>query len=205
MLAILLCYTWFVIDYMLGEWVHLYTYDLFAEKMGFKLAWGCLVFYPFFYAIPAYAVAGVSKQNDISFKSVSFIWTLFLIGWVITRGANMQKFSFRINPAKKTFLFGLVRQETVPGSHILCSGWWGVARHLNYLGEIIQGLAIAIPGVLINTTVLGKLLSLTYPIYYIALFVTREIDDNAVCRAKYGELWAEYEKRVPWRICPFVW
>jgi len=42
---------WFVIDYLTFERVHLYTYDIFAERVGFKLGWGCLAFYPFFYTI----------------------------------------------------------------------------------------------------------------------------------------------------------
>jgi len=42
--------TYFIVDYMIFEEVHLYTYDLFAEKVGFKLGWGCLVFYPYFYS-----------------------------------------------------------------------------------------------------------------------------------------------------------
>jgi delta14-sterol reductase len=39
--------TWFICEYLYFERIHLYTYDLFAEKVGFKLAWGCLCFYPF--------------------------------------------------------------------------------------------------------------------------------------------------------------
>jgi hypothetical protein len=38
--------TYFVLDYLSFEDVHLYTYDIFAERVGFKLGWGCLVFYP---------------------------------------------------------------------------------------------------------------------------------------------------------------
>ena len=43
--------TYFIIDYFIFEEVHLYTYDLFAERVGFKLGWGCMVFYPYFYSI----------------------------------------------------------------------------------------------------------------------------------------------------------
>ena len=32
-------FTWFIVDYLWYEEVHLYTYDLFAEKIGFKLLW----------------------------------------------------------------------------------------------------------------------------------------------------------------------
>jgi hypothetical protein len=31
---------------------------------------------------------------------------------------------------------------TVPESHILCSGFWGLSRHINYLGEIVQVLGL---------------------------------------------------------------
>lgn len=34
------CFVWFLVDYLFNEDVHLYTYDIFAEKIGFKLAWG---------------------------------------------------------------------------------------------------------------------------------------------------------------------
>ena len=40
-----------VVDYLVFERVHLYTYDIFAERVGFKLGWGCLTFYPYFYAV----------------------------------------------------------------------------------------------------------------------------------------------------------
>ena len=40
-------FTWFICDYLFFERVHLYTYDLFAERVGFKLVWGCLFFYPY--------------------------------------------------------------------------------------------------------------------------------------------------------------
>ncbi len=35
--------SWFCVEYLMHEHVHLFTYDLFAERTGFKLTWGCLV------------------------------------------------------------------------------------------------------------------------------------------------------------------
>ena len=49
--------TYFLIDYLSFEEVHLYTYDLFAERIGFKLGWGCIVFYPYFYSIFLWSTA----------------------------------------------------------------------------------------------------------------------------------------------------
>ena len=81
------------------------------------------------------------------------------------------------------------------------------------MGEILQAFALALPSVLINSAidcetsafVMLKYLSLLYPFYYILLFIPRQMDDDVVCRQKYGESWAEYERLVPWRICPGVW
>jgi delta14-sterol reductase len=137
---------------------------------------------------------------------------LFFSGWMITRGANMQKFAFKRNPTQKTFLYGLIPQRTVPGTRILCSGWWGIARHFNYAGEILQGLALALPGLWTAPAIsfsspssLYSLIPLLYPLYYCVLFVTRQLDDEEVCRKKYGAKWEEYTKAVPYRIFPGIW
>ena len=34
MLSYLICMNWFIVEYMIGEEIHLYTYDLFAEKVS---------------------------------------------------------------------------------------------------------------------------------------------------------------------------
>lgn len=85
-----------------------------------------------------------------------------------------------------------------------------MARHFNYLGEITQAVAIALPSVIIGSRVdqawpYAPYLSLLYPLYYVMLFIPRQIDDDAVCAKKYGKAWDEYVSAVPWRICPGVW
>ncbi len=202
-----LMFFWFVAEYMYYEHVHIYTYDLFAEKLGFKLTWGCLVFYPFFYAIGIFSL--VEHDVDLSLTQCIIILLVFIFGWVITRGANMQKYHYRISPnqSKFSFLFGsiTVEQRTLPSSRILISGWWGVARHFNYFGEILQGLALSLPGVIVGKSTFYVLIPLLYPLYYVILFVTRQIDDDKVCSEKYGLKWTEYCKIVRWRICPKLW
>ncbi|MFT4612831.1 MAG: hypothetical protein ACI9OT_002222, partial [Gammaproteobacteria bacterium] len=44
-----------------------------------------------------------------------------------------------------------------------------------------------------------------YPLYYIALLFPRQMDDDKRCAAKYGPLWEEYLKKVPYRIIPKIY
>ncbi len=199
------CFSWFLFEYLANEDVHLYTYDLFAEKVGFKLVWGCLFFYPFFYCIGIHPLVGIAPETDLQPLQAALTVALFFIGWVFTRGANMQKFYMRTQPECRWVFWGLVEQRCLPDTHLLISGFWGVSRHFNYFGEIIQALALALPALLVSQTVTGRCLAALYPLYYVALFVPRQQDDDRICAVKYGDKWAQYEKLVRWRIVPGVW
>ncbi len=200
-LGIVLCtalLTYFVCDYMTFERVHLYTYDIFAERVGFKLGWGCLVFYPYFYTVPLWFTAEDPDPGTPVWFLVGAAVT-FLLGWSLARGANMQKFVFKRDP-EASFLG--IRPEVVTDGErrLLASGFWGVSRHVNYLGEVLMGSGIAL-----SVSWGGALTPWLYPLYYVLLLFPRQVDDDRRCAAKYGPLWDEYVARVRWRIIPFVW
>lgn len=187
--------TWFCCEYLIFERIHLWTYDFIAERVGFKLGFGCLAFYPFFYSVALWFTAALPNPGIPVWVTILF-GALFFGGWVLTRGANMQKFFFKTAPESR-FLW-LAPQAITDGEHrLLVNGFWGASRHINYLGEIIQAVAIALaPGYF------GVWMVWLYPLYYIALFLSRQADDDKVCRAKYGELWNEYTAKVKYRIVP---
>jgi protein-S-isoprenylcysteine O-methyltransferase Ste14 len=203
----LLVYTflslWFLHEYMFFENVHLYTYDLFAEKLGFKLTWGCCVFYPFFYCIGVYSLDTTSL--DLNSMQSTFIVVLFFVGWIMTRGSNLQKYYFKVFPEKKRVFFGLIEQKSLHNTKILVSGFWSIARHLNYFGEIVQSIALSIPGFIVGESLFWKIIPFGYPFYYFCLFVKRQLDDDELCLKKYGETWNEYCRMVRWRIFPGIW
>lgn len=176
--------------------VHLYTYDLFAERMGFKLIWGCLCFYPFFYEIGLWSLLEADDAHDISAPHAGLAALCFAVGWACSRGANNQKYLFKIAPSKP--FLGFIPPRCVPHTRLLCSGWWGVSRHINYLGEILMAIGLALPG---GWSVLPWL----YPLYYVALLFPREREDSRVCQRKYGSAWTEYCKAVPFRIIPYIY
>lgn len=198
-----LCMTFFVVEYLYNEEVHLYTYDLFRERIGLKLVWGCLFFYPMFYATGAVQLANHPYADISSFTAVVCI-TMYFIGWFLTRGANLQKFAVKQGAKKFSFLGIDIPMHTVPGSNgrLLSSGFWALARHINYFGELLQAFALAIPVALACTSILP----FSYPLYYIILFIPRQIDDDAMCAAKYGpKVWNAYTSKVTWRIIPGIY
>lgn len=192
-------FTWFLCDYLLFERVHLYTYDLFAERVGFKLLWGCLAAYPFFYGVGLWAVADLPNPHSPTWLLVISA-LVFFVGWILARGSNMQKFYFKRDP-EGVFL-GLMKPEVISDGErrVLCSGFWGVARHVNYLGEVLMATGLALS--LGWPSEMGPWL---YPLYYAIFLPTRERDDDRRCAERYGRLWEEYRRRVPWRIVPKVY
>ncbi len=190
--------TFFVVEYLVFEEVHLYTYDLFAERIGFKLGWGCIVFYPYFYPIALWATVPLPDPQTPAWLLVIFALTFFS-GWTLARGANLQKYHFK-RDIQRAFL-GIVPEVIADGDRrLLVNGFWGISRHINYLGEILMAT-----GIILCTGHPGLIWPWLYPLYYVLLLFTRQYDDDRRCSAKYGLLWDEYKKRVPWRIIPRIW
>jgi protein-S-isoprenylcysteine O-methyltransferase Ste14 len=190
--------TWFCNEYLIFEKIHLWTYDFIAERVGFKLGFGCLAFYPYFYSVALWFTAHLPNPGHPVWLTILF-GALFLCGWVITRGANMQKYFFKITPGRK-FLW--IKPEVLSDNKhsLLANGYWGASRHINYLGEILQAIAIALA-----SGYFGLWMVWLYPVYYIALMLTRQADDDKVCKAKYGELWDQYTRKVKYKIFPFIY
>ena len=190
--------SFFVIEYLIFERVHLYTYDIFAERIGFKLGWGCIVFYSFFYAIPLWSTADLPASQSPSWLLIISV-IIFLSGWTLARGANMQKYFFK-RDSGKAFL-GITPMTISDGNKtLLINGFWGLSRHINYLGEVLMATGIAL-----SAGFPMLIWPWLYPLYYVIFLSTRQFDDNRRCSLKYGELWQSYKEKVPWRIIPFIW
>ena len=109
-------FTFYVLDYFIFERVQLYTYDLIHEKLGFMLFWGGLVVYGWLFILPLW---GMAAHPDPGFSTGwTYVWligtaTLFLIGWSISRGANLQKYTFKRWPDRK--FLGLIEPKVHRG------------------------------------------------------------------------------------------
>jgi protein-S-isoprenylcysteine O-methyltransferase Ste14 len=196
---ILVCFFhfWYIADYYFHEDAILTTWDIKHENFGWMLCWGDLVWVPFTYTLQAQYL--LTHTHDLPWWGTAGIVLLNLVGFAIFRGTNIQKHKFRLNPER--LIWGKQPEyiRTEGGSLLLTSGFWGLARHLNYFGDLLMGLAWCLPCLFTN------LLPYFYIIYFTLLLVHRERRDDAMCLAKYGQDWEAYRRKVPYRIVPRVY
>jgi protein-S-isoprenylcysteine O-methyltransferase Ste14 len=187
----------YVIDYFVVEEAILTTWDIRHEPFGFMLGWGSLVWVPFTFSLQGLYL--VQHSFEMPLWGIVGLVVLNMTGYVIFRTSNLQKHHFRRDP--KQPIWGKEPEfiQTEHGSKLLVSGWWGVARHLNYTGDLMMGLAWCL------TCGASRVLTFFYFIYFIILLVHRERRDHDHCAEKYGADWERYTAKVRWRMLPGVY
>lgn len=183
----------YILDYFFHEEYMTSTWDIIAERLGFMLVFGDLVWIPFTFSIQGWWL--LYNKVELTTAAVIANCFVFLIGYMVFRGANKQKHVFKKNP--KALIWG--RPPKVIGGKLLVSGYWGIARHCNYLGDLLLALSFSLP------CGISSPVPYFYPIYLLILLIWRERRDEARCAEKYKDVWAEYCKVVPWRILPYVY
>ncbi|XP_023005820.1 delta(14)-sterol reductase-like [Cucurbita maxima] len=183
----------YVLDYFVHEEYMTSTWDIIAERLGFMLVFGDLVWIPFTFSIQGWWL--LTNKSELTTAATIANCSVFLIGYLVFRGSNKQKHMFKKN--NKALIWG--RPPKVVGGKLLASGYWGIARHCNYLGDLLLALSFSLP------CGISSPIPYFYPTYLLLLLIWRERRDEARCAEKYKDIWAEYTKLVPWRILPYVY
>ncbi|QSZ30629.1 hypothetical protein DSL72_000187 [Monilinia vaccinii-corymbosi] len=143
--------TLYVLDAYWMENAILTTMDITTDGFGFMLAFGDLVWVPFIYSLQVRYLAVYPLSLGIF--GTGGILAVLGLGYYIFRSANNEKNRFRTDPTDPRVAH-LKYLETKSGSKLLISGWWGVARHINYAGDWIMAWSYCLPtgiaGYLIN-------------------------------------------------------
>ncbi|KNA10646.1 hypothetical protein SOVF_142420 [Spinacia oleracea] len=185
--------TFYILDYFFYEEYMTSTWDIIAERLGFMLVFGDLLWIPFTFSIQGWWL--LRNKVDLTTAAVVANCIVFVMGYRIFREANRQKHVFKKNP--KAPIWG--KPPMVIGGKLLASGYWGIARHCNYLGDLLLALSFSLP------CGISSPIPYFYPVYLLILLIWRERRDEARCAQKYKDIWAEYCKIVPWRILPYVY
>jgi len=183
----------YILDYFWFEVYMTSTWDIVAEHYGLMLVWGDYVWIPFAFSVQNWFLYDSNERISAPLIILSIL--LFVIGFTIFRVTNKQKHDFKHGQYKEKWG---KKPETV-GGKLLISGFWGYARHMNYLGDILLALSFSLP------CGFNSIFPYLYPIYLTALLLHREMRDEQRCKEKYKELWTAYCKKVPYHIVPYVY
>lgn len=186
----------YIVDALYNEQSILTTMDMTTDGFGFMLAFGNLCWVPMVYCLQARYL--VAHPVDLNLFQAGIITALLLGGYYIFRGSNGEKDKFRTDPHAPSVKH-LQYIETSAGSRLITSGWWGRARHINYLGDLMMGLAYCLP------CGFGSPIPYFYAIYFTILLIHRERRDDEKCHKKYGKDWERYCEIVKSRILPGVY
>ena len=195
---VLVCFFqfWYILDSLWFEEAILTTMDIVHDGFGFMLAFGDLTWVPFTYSLQARYL--VDHPTFLSPYAIVGIIALNFIGYVIFRGSNSQKDTFRRNPNHPSVRH-LQTMPTERGTKLIISGWWGFCRHPNYVGDLVMALSWCLPcGV-------EHIIPYFYPVYFTGLLVHRQLRDEQQCRHKYKKDWDKYCKIVQWRLVPYIY
>ena len=170
-----LLFSWFIVDYLFFEQVHLYTYDLFASAWV-QMVWGCLVFYPYF-TWSAYGCRGFAEPTQRYLAALTVCAGILLRVGAGT-GRKHAKTPLQGGAGQKVPRWIKPGTVTDGNRSLLCSGFWGVSRHINYLGEVLMAVGLTLAWVTrgCSCPVISALL------YY--FLKTRERDDDKRCNEK---------------------
>ncbi|ROW17414.1 hypothetical protein VPNG_00843 [Cytospora leucostoma] len=218
----------YVLDGVFMEPAILTTMDITTDGFGCMLAFGDLVWVPFLYSLQTrYLSVYPVKLGPIWLTG---ILALLLTGFSIFRLANLQKNIFRTNPNDPRVAH-LTYIKTKTGSRLITSGWWGIARHINYFGDWLQSWPYSLPTGMAGYVILsagsnaegsfkmadgrevvqgaargwGTIFTYFYVLYFAILLIHRDGRDDEKCQRKYGEDWEKYKRTVRWRIIPGIY
>lgn len=215
----------YILDSQLMEPAILTTIDITTDGFGHMLAFGDLVWVPFLYSTQTRYLS--IYPRSLGWLGLSVMGSVLVAGYSIFRLSNSQKNVFRTDPNDPRVAH-LKYLETKAGTRLLVSGWWGTARHINYLGDWIQSWPYSLPTGLAGYTILtagtgaegaykmadgreivqgdakgwGMVFTYFYIVYFAVLLIHRDRRDDEKCAKKYGDDWEKYKKAVRWRIVP---
>ncbi|ODV74036.1 delta(14)-sterol reductase [Cyberlindnera jadinii NRRL Y-1542] len=192
MLLVNLLQAFYIFDGVLNEEGCLTMMDITTDGFGFMLSFGDLALVPFTYSLQARYLA--REPLTLGAHYIGFILGVAFVGFYIFKASNNQKNQFR--QGKLPHLKSI---QTERSTKLLCDGWWSLSQHINYFGDWLHATSWCLPTGFITP------LTYYYICYFAGLLLHRQHRDELKCKEKYGKAWEEYEKKVPYKIIPYVY
>eukprot|EP01133_Synstelium_polycarpum_P010772 gene10772-12550_t len=173
----------YVLDFFVNEDWYLRTIDIAHDHFGFYLSWGDTVWLPYMYTLQSHYL--FRNPVDLTWPVFAAVLALGTGGYLIFRAVNHQKDVFRSAPNGDCIIWGKkatfvsAKYVTSDGTEhigrLLTSGFWGLSRHFNYVGDLMLSFAMCL------TCGFEHLLPYFYIIYMTMLLVHRIYRDDERC------------------------
>lgn len=196
----------YIIKFFVWEDGYFTSLDIMHDRFGFYICWGVLCWLPCVYTLSTMYLVKHPYQLSLPVAGLIFVFGVLAI-WA-NYSADEQRLRVR-KTGGETLIWGrppqLIHATYTTGDGqvrqnlLLASGYWGVARHFHYVAELTLALMWTLP---VGT---HHALPYFYFFFLTLLLFDRAGRDDRRCQQKYGEHWAAYCARVPYKIIPGIY
>jgi len=184
----------YAMDALFFEEYYTFSHDYLNTGCGFSLVSAYLTF-PFLPTITTNYL--LSASPVLAWYYLVLIGVMNAVGYVIFRSSETQRCEFAKDPANPA-LAHLETVATAGNKKLIVSGWWGLVRHPNFLGEVIIQWSWVLPAGF--TTLVPYYL----PVITTLMLLVRSYQLNQRNKRKYGAAWTGYCEKVRSNIVPMV-
>jgi 7-dehydrocholesterol reductase len=195
----------YVTKFFYWETGYMHTIDFIVDRAGFMICWGCLAFVPGYYTTPTMFLVNHPVQLGAPLTLVLLLAGSASIFMNYCADAQRQE----VRKTNGNCLVWGKKPEIILATYmldngkrgesvLLVSGFWGLARHFNYLPELMLAFSWSVPAGFTH------FMPYCYFILLLILLIHRTYRDDQKCAKKYGKFWVEYCQRVPYKIIPRI-
>jgi len=189
----------YAMDALFFEAYYFYSHDALNTGFGFSLVSTYLTF-PF---LPTLITRYLLTTNPVvQWYYLVLIGIMNFVGYAIFRSSETQRCEFARDPNNPA-LAHLETLTTAGNKKLVVSGWNGLVRHPNYLGEILIQWSWVLPAV--GSLGFTDLVPYYLPFMTTLMLLVRCHQLNQRNKRKYGAAWNTYCERVRSNIIPKVY
>jgi len=182
-------------DAMFFEEYYFHSHD--AMNSGF--GWSLISSYMTFPFLPTLITKYLLDRSPVvAWYYLTLIGLMNALGYIIFRSSETQRCEFAKNPSNPA-LEHLETVSTAGNRKLIVSGWWGLVRHPNYLGEVLIQWSWVLPAGF------SDLVPYYLPFVTTLMLVIRCHQINQRNKRKYGSAWNSYCEKVRSNIIPKVY
>jgi lamin-B receptor len=189
----------YTMDAMFFEEYYFHSHDAMNSGFGWSLISSYLTF-PFLPTLVTRYL--LDRSPEVAWYYLVLIGLMNGLGYVIYRSSESQRCEFAKDPSNPA-LAHLETVSTAGNRKLLVSGWWGMVRHPNYLGEMLVQWSWVLPAV--GSLGLTDVVPYYLPVVTSLMLMVRCHQINQRNKRKYGNAWTSYCEKVRSNIIPKVY